>query len=505
MSYSQDSKIIIVGAGVFGLSSAYHLVQNGYKNIDIFDRTDFEKTKYNPLKGSDAASGDINKFFRIYYETKTLYSKLATEALDTWEKWNLDIQNLSLEDKKRFLDDDLELLRHTGGLRIGDTAELPKVEQDNLKGFEQLGLRATQYDLGNKDDLQRAKLTGWNKKLDVVRDWLDRGKADQVSGTLDSIGRMLKSDKACYYVKILLEKSGVKFHFGELGTFQELIHDERNDKKVIGIKTKDGKSHFSDLIVASAGSWTTSLVPQLQHRTQASLANIIYVEIPKTRQDLIDKYSNYPHIQWKTTLSENDRNQNHEDGEGGFAFFPPTKKEGILKLNTRQVKFLNPRKVGDTYISVPSTLGAEKLPKSVIQEAKEVLLAIAPDLAQVEGIKLQSKLFWYTDAINSDFIIDFIPSLENVIVATGGSAHGFKFLPVLGKTVVDRVKGRENEYTNLFRWKSPDDIIVDNYGLKEEHIELNERRKFENAEFLEDSDLVFSEADLARLSTIKLA
>lgn len=275
MAYGLDSKIIVVGAGAFGLSSAYHLVKNGYKNVEVFDKTDIEESKYNPFKGSDAASGDINKFFRIYYEKKTLYSKLAIEALEIWEEWNREIQNLLSNDKGRFMDDDLELFRLTGGLRIGDSADLPEVEQENLKGFEKLGIRATQYDLSNKDDLQRAKLTGWDNKLDVVRDWLDRGKAAQVSGTLDSIGRMLKSDKACYYVMILLEKAAVKFHFGTLGTFSGFVYDYDNQKKVTGIKTHDKKVHHADLVVVSAGSWTTSLVPQLRNRTQASLANIV--------------------------------------------------------------------------------------------------------------------------------------------------------------------------------------------------------------------------------------
>lgn len=502
MPYSPSTKVVIIGSGVFGLSSAYHLVKNGYKNIEIFDRTDYEETKYYPLKGSDAASGDINKFFRIYYENKTLYSKLAIEALETWEAWNKDIWNLSPEEKARFIDEDLELVRLTGGLRIGDAPELPDVERSNLKGFEELGLRATQYDLNDENDVLRAKLTGNDRKLEVVRDLLSRQKTAHISGTFDSIGRMLKADKACFYVKILLEKAGVKFHYGIEGTFKGLVQE---GSKVTGIETADSKIHLADLVIASAGSWTTSLVSQLRNRTQASLANIIYIQIPKDRQDLIDKYSNYPHIQWKTTSSENDRNQNHENGEGGFAFFPPTRTEGILKLNTRQIKFLNPIRIGDNYISVPKTLGSERLPKSVIQEAKDILLAIAPDLARVENIKLQSKLFWYTDAINSDFIIDFVPNLQNFIVATGGSAHAFKFLPVLGKTVVDRLQGKDNDYTDLFRWKNPDDILVDNYGLKNDHIERDERRKFDNAVLLDETDLGFTGDDLNKLDTIKLA
>ncbi|KAG7887008.1 hypothetical protein KL936_004859 [Ogataea polymorpha] len=499
--YDKQAKIIIVGSGVFGLSAAYHLVQNGYTNIHIFDRTNYNETKYHPLCGSDSASGDINKFFRVYYETKTLYSKLAVEALDVWEKWNEEIQQLPEADKARFIDDDLELIRLSGGLRISDTSEMAPVEKENLEGFKRLGLRATQFDINSDEDLLRAKLLGFRRKLAVVRDLQQRGKISTVSGTLDGIGRMLKADKACFFVKILLEHAGVKFHYGEQGTFSDKIS---TGDVIGGIITADGQHHAADLVIVSSGPWTESLVPQLQHRIHASLANIVYLEIPKTRQDLIDKYSEYPHLQWKTTSSEHDRNKNHDVGEGGFAFFPPTRKEGILKVNTRQRKYLNPERVGDHYVSVPKTLGDERLPKSVVQEAKEILMAVAPDVVQLPGVKLKTKLLWYTDAINSDFVIDFVPGYRNLIVATGGSSHAFKFLPVLGKTVVDRVLGRENEYTELFRWKDPQDIRVDNYLLKEEHIERDEKRRFDTAVLCTDADLEFSAADLERLDQVTI-
>ena len=57
---------------------------------------------------------------------------------------------------------------------------------------------------------------------------------------------------------------------------------------------------------------------------------------------------------------------------------------------------------------------------------------------------------------------------------------------------------------NYLDGKIPEDIVVDNYGLKESNIEKDERRKFENATFLEESDLYFSKEDLARLDSVIL-
>lgn len=65
-----DSRVIIVGAGVFGLSTALWLARSGYMNVTIFDRQPYDRTFYNPADGCDSASSDINKIFRATYGTK---------------------------------------------------------------------------------------------------------------------------------------------------------------------------------------------------------------------------------------------------------------------------------------------------------------------------------------------------------------------------------------------------------------------------------------------------
>ena len=50
----KTSRITIVGAGVFGLSTADHLRRRGYTSITVLDRSEV-------LPAPDAASCDINK------------------------------------------------------------------------------------------------------------------------------------------------------------------------------------------------------------------------------------------------------------------------------------------------------------------------------------------------------------------------------------------------------------------------------------------------------------
>jgi len=59
-AFPLHSSIFIVGASVFGLSSAYHLALAGYKDITVFDRAD-------SLPGPHAVSHDLNKIIRAEY------------------------------------------------------------------------------------------------------------------------------------------------------------------------------------------------------------------------------------------------------------------------------------------------------------------------------------------------------------------------------------------------------------------------------------------------------
>jgi glycine/D-amino acid oxidase-like deaminating enzyme len=61
-------QIIIIGAGIFGLSTAIHLAQRGYTQITVFDRQPYHETLYDYEKGCDAASaGTFPSILCIFY------------------------------------------------------------------------------------------------------------------------------------------------------------------------------------------------------------------------------------------------------------------------------------------------------------------------------------------------------------------------------------------------------------------------------------------------------
>jgi sarcosine oxidase/L-pipecolate oxidase len=65
---TKDHSTLIVGAGVFGLSTALHLAQDGYTNITVLDRA--------PVPSPYSAGNDLNKIVRAEYEDP-FYTELA--------------------------------------------------------------------------------------------------------------------------------------------------------------------------------------------------------------------------------------------------------------------------------------------------------------------------------------------------------------------------------------------------------------------------------------------
>lgn len=75
------SKILIVGAGAFGTSTAFHLAIN---NQDLTSVTVLDRV---PVPSPQAASTDINKIVRADYSS-AFYMDLAYDALGAWETWS---------------------------------------------------------------------------------------------------------------------------------------------------------------------------------------------------------------------------------------------------------------------------------------------------------------------------------------------------------------------------------------------------------------------------------
>lgn len=52
---------------------------------------------------------------------------------------------------------------------------------------------------------------------------------------------------------------------------------------------------------------------------------------------------------------------------------------------------------------------------------------------------------YYSDSPDSHWVIDYHPSLPSLLIASGGSGHAYKFLPVIGELIHARLENRLGE------------------------------------------------------------
>lgn len=138
---------------------------------------------------------------------------------------------------------------------------------------------------------------------------------------------------------------------------------------------------------------------------------------------------------------------------GGIYGLPRT-PEGVVKIAFRGAKWPSyTRRNPETgeLLSFPRT-HEDRVP----QEAMRVLRSFAeenmPELLELDLEK--GRLCWYTDSVDNHWLVSRAPGVENLVVASGGSGHGFKFLPVLGEHIVDVLEGKDTPYTRLFEWRN---------------------------------------------------
>ncbi|KAI0428503.1 FAD dependent oxidoreductase [Xylaria sp. FL1042] len=443
-----DSRILIIGSGVFGLSTALWLARSGYRRVTVFDMQDTGANGYDPGAGIESASADINKIIRFSYGGEIEYQRLASQAAGIWNDWNNQIASLAAERREELPEvlqrGEPRLWYKCGFLRMGVGSEFSDFELQTLRNMEKEGVRDSQFKSDDDADIERALRNGWAHKLDVCG---RRERFGVHKAVLDSSAGFVMAYKACAWTQYLARKAGVEFILHP--TKGRVVDINTGDSQKPIVRTADGITHEGDLAVVAGGGWTAGLLPEADGLIETTAGSVATVQLPKDRLDLWERFSpeNFPVVSWGM----------HEGrGSDRDIYSFPRDENGVIKIGFRKTKWTSYGDVAGKRISVPKAVDVKEtnIPIPALEGIKEYISVNLPELMEL-GLS-STRLCWYTDSIDNSFVVDFVPGRPRVAICSGGSGHGFKFLPILGREVVKVLEGKGDQtvYGGMWKWRA---------------------------------------------------
>ena len=406
MTQDTHSTYLIVGAGVFGASTAYHLSKHvAPSSITVIDRTS--------LPPAPAASTDINKIIRADY-SDPFYCNLAYEAIDAWSSWP-----------------ELKPFYHRTGWVMLDE-EGSDLAERTRKVFRDRGLDPTK-------DIPLKELGRDDRWGGILKDTDTKGFRDAYwnpeAGWCEAANATAKIMEAAIGY-------GVRYVQGEVSS---LMSDSNNH--IHGIRTHDGQTYTAEKMILATGAWTSALLSPLEDtleipipdriEAQASAAGVAVAHYRLTATEMTSLHS-MPVLVY---------------GENGEVIPPPAQN--------RLLKYTNAHTFSNTIvtpsghaISVPPDRDQRIVPRRLRHETQKLMMdRVLPSYARSKEAEYW-RLCWDARTPSQDWLLCRHPDarLSNLFFAIGGSFHSYKFLPTVGRYMANVVLGRSNGGEEDRRW-----------------------------------------------------
>jgi glycine/D-amino acid oxidase-like deaminating enzyme len=416
------SKIIVIGAGINGVTGAIELKKRGHEVVLVDP---------GPLPHPLAASTDISKAVRAAYGADEDYTALAERSIKLWRQWNEEFGT--------------KLYHEVGVMFVRRRKMEPgDFEQESLKLLEKRGLQVARM---NTPELWK-RFPAWNPEL--YRD-----------GVLEIEAGYAESGRAVAMLIDRATSAGVRLYEGKFAALDEagqrvkgIVLQDRQFKAVIpseveaatqrtksarpGFQSRGGTARVAsrgpstslgmtqiaaDFVVMAVGSWTPYLLPFTRKFFRANGQPVFHLKPSKPELFAPERF---PVFGADITTT----------GYYGF----PINRDGVVKIANHG----SGREMSPDSIERVVTAEEEK-------NLREFLASTFPALADAPIVS--TRVCMYCDTHDGHFWIARDPEREGLVVAAGDSGHGFKFAPVLGEIIADAVEGKDNPLLEKFRWR----------------------------------------------------
>ena len=199
----------------------------------------------------------------------------------------------------------------------------------------------------------------------------------------------------------------------------------RQGRRLGNITLNSGDHLSADSFVFACGPWLPKVFPDLMaKRLRISMGHVFYFSVPPGDRRFV-----YPYMP--------------SYGVPGCTGWP------ALPLDHRGFRVRTGGRPPDD-----PDLSDRWVAPEYHERPREILRRHFPDLAN--AVINETRACHYESSVDRNFIIDTYPHLDNVWLTGGGSAEGFKFGPVLGEYIANRVvdDDHEPELADQFRLKA---------------------------------------------------
>ncbi|KAL5338749.1 FAD dependent oxidoreductase [Aspergillus crustosus] len=400
---SLTQSILILGAGCFGLSTAYHLASQGYSKITVLEKDSEVPSRF-------SAANDLNKVIRAEY-ADAFYTDLALEAIQKWQTDPLYSPHY----------------HQTGFLNVTS-----KAATDGTKHVVEKYYTSVRNHAGFSGQVQRVEGVSEVKELVPAFD----GPVEGWSGYYNKLAGYSHSANALKFVYEACVELGVTFHLGESdGEVDSLLYaSARHGTTCIGAKTRGGKVHLAGKTILALGADVPNLIPNIGKQVTGRCWGIAHIQLtPEEAKEL----EGIPVTNVRDLAF----------------FFEPDRETLKLKFCHMGGAFTNYARSKDGLsLPFPSIAESQFIPANDERCIRQLLKEIWPRFA--DRPLIDKHLCWVADTDDSDFIIDFVPGTDSsLIVLSGDSGHGFKMMPIFGsfvQTLLDERKQSQSKW----QWKT---------------------------------------------------